>query len=356
MIPSAIDEVEVSLRTIALKEPFITALGRKDATTNAFVRVRLAGGAEGWGEASGSVVMAHQKPARLAAVLRALGRRLRGADAARTGPLAADVWAYAGETPAAAAAFECAALDAFLRLKRVPMDAWFGGALERIETDFTLSAAAPETAAASAARAAREGFRKLKIKVGGGSPAADFRRVVLAEAAAHAELGRRPEILLDGNQGLSERGSLALVERCLKRGLRVTLLEQPLPKDDLKGMARLQRRCPVPLAADESVRSPQDALRVMDLGAADVINVKVAKTGLQASLDIIALARAAGKRLMIGCMQESALGLAHSVRLACGSGAFSFADLDSDHLLVPEQPRGDFRRDGGWLTLGSRTR
>ena len=117
--------------------------------------------------------------------------------------------------------------------------------------------------------------------------------------------------------------------------------------------ALLRRRCSVPLAADESVRSPAEALAVIEADAADVLNVKLAKMGVRMALETIALARAAGKGLMIGCMQESALGLSMSVHLACGMGAFSFADLDSDYLLAEGQPRGFFRRQGPLLLIAS---
>jgi len=116
-------------------------------------------------------------------------------------------------------------------------------------------------------------------------------------------------------------------------------------------MAWLQKRSPAPVAADESVRSPEDALRVIEARAAGVLNIKLAKTGVRGALDIAALARAAGLKLMIGCMQETARGLSPSVHLACGLGAFSYCDLDSDALLGPGQPRGEFRREGPLLHL-----
>jgi len=334
-----------------LKVPFITALGRKDATENVLVRVRLRGGAEGWGEASGSVVMADHRPRRLSACLKRLGEAFRGADCRRLLPLSRDIWTRAGRTPAAAAAFECAVTDALLQALDVPMPAWFGGASRRVETDITLSAASPADTAAAAARAAGEGFRILKVKVGSGGHRTDLARVRAADQKGRRG-AKRPKILLDGNQGLSSAGALRLVGSCLKCGIRVVLLEQPLPADRLEEMAQLQQRCPVPLAADESVRSPADAVRVARTGAAKIINVKVAKTGLQGSLEVIAAARAAGLGLMIGCMQETALGLSAGVALACGTGAFQHLDLDSDHLLVPEgQPEGIFTRKGPFLHL-----
>jgi L-Ala-D/L-Glu epimerase len=350
MNPFQISGGEVRTFTVSLNDPFITALGRKDATTNVSVRVDTRGGASGVGEASSSLAMASHTPRRLTQALSRLLRRFSGADVRRLVPFASGIWRAAGDTPAAAAAFECAALDAMLQTLRMPMHLWFGGALERIESDFTLSAGPPLKSAQAARRAARAGFRKFKVKVGRGGLREDLGRALAADRCGRRR-DRRPELLLDGNQGLDARGALRLVESCLKEGLRVALLEQPLPRTDLRGMARLRRDCPVPIAADESVRSPEDALRVLDMDAADVLNIKVAKSGLRGSLAILALAQAARKDLMIGCMAETAQGLSPSVHLACGTGAFRHVDLDSDVLLGPGQPPGRFRRAGPFLEV-----
>ncbi len=350
MMPCRIRGGDVRILRIPLKNPFITALGRKDSTRNAALRLRLAGGAEGYGEASGSVVNSRQSPRRLAATLRRMLTHFHGRDAAALGPLTQEAWSEFGHTPAAAAAFECAATEAVLAAHGVPMASWFGGSRDRIETDCTLSADTAQRTADAARTAARMGFRVLKVKVGRGGIRADLARVLAADEHGRRR-NSRPKLILDGNQKLTLSGTLRLVERCLKAGAKIVLVEQPLPRTDLKGMARLTMRSPVLVAADESLRSAADALRLAEMNAADVFNVKVAKTGLQESLRIIAVARAAKKKLMIGCMQESARGLSPSVHLACGAGVFDFVDLDSDYLLADVQPRGGFTRDGAVLSL-----
>lgn len=321
----------------ALKRPFVTALGSKTSTRNAALRLRLRGGEEGYGEASGSVVMARHTPAMLSAALRRLLHRFRGRDA--RGVRAGELF-EACALPAAAAAFECALAEAVCAREGTTLAERFGGALDSVETDLTLSALPEAPTREAAAEARKAGFKVLKVKVGGGTPAEDLRR---AQAAAEAG---RAALILDGNQRLGASRALRLAEACLARGVRVLLLEQPLERGREREMARLRRRSPVPIAADESARSAREALEVLDLGAADVINVKVAKTGLAGSLEVVALARAAGARLMIGCMQESARGLAASVHLACGTGAFDWADLDSDLLLSGGPAGGGWRREG----------
>jgi L-alanine-DL-glutamate epimerase-like enolase superfamily enzyme len=131
----------------------------------------------------------------------------------------------------------------------------------------------------------------------------------------------------------------------------VELLEQPVRKDDLAGMAFVARRSPVPVAADESVATPAQAARVLALGAATAINVKLAKSGISRGLEIAAVARAAGVPLMIGCMAETARGLSSSVHLALGTGFFRHVDLDSDVLLVEDAAS---RRAAGWVRRGPR--
>lgn len=225
------------------------------------------------------------------------------------------------------------------------MSDWFGGRLDSLESDITISASQASKALEAAADAALRGYRLFKIKVSG-ELKADLARIrAVGAAAAQAQL------ILDGNQGLSPRMALRLVESCLAEGLAVRLLEQPVRKEDLKGLQFVTRCCPVPVAADESAGTPEQACRIAAEGLASAINIKVAKTGLLPSLRIIAAARTAGLKLMIGCMAETAAGLSASAHLAFGTGAFDFVDLDSDELLREgPKPRG-WLRQGPMLKL-----
>lgn len=326
-----------------LKRPFVTAMGRKTSSPNVGVVVTLSDGSRGYGEASGSLAFAHLAPEKLAAALEKAARWARGKPAQDPGDLAEGVWRLLDGYSPAASAFEAALAAAVADGRGVPLRALYGGALTTLETDITVSAWTDEARIREAAREARaEGFTLYKVKVGGRFED-DLARVRAVRLEA-------PEarVLLDGNQGLSPDGALRLVDACLKGGP-VVLLEQPLPKADLKKMPALARRCPVPIALDESVQTPEDAVRAADLAACGAINVKAAKSGLARSLKIAAVARAAGMKLMIGCMTETAAGLSASVALAMGTGFFEFVDLDSDHLLAPGGRPADFRRDGARL-------
>jgi L-alanine-DL-glutamate epimerase-like enolase superfamily enzyme len=336
---------KVEIVRTPLKRPFVTALGRRTETINVGLTVRLAGGAEGYGEASTSLAMKHLTAPALARIISRLARGAKGRDVRDWKSLSAGAWRTAEAFSPAVAAFECALVSALAAESGVPPCAWFGGSKKSIESDLTLSAwTDDEMTRSAAAEAAADGFRVLKIKVGG-LFADDMARVRAARRGAP-----KARLILDGNQGLTPRGALKLLESVLKEGGRVDLLEQPVGKEDLKGMAFVSKRSSVPVAADESVATPAQAARVLDLGAATAVNVKLAKSGIVRGLEIAAVARAAGVPLMIGCMAETARGLAASVHLALGTGFFRHVDLDSDVLL--EEPAAA-RARAGWRRRGA---
>jgi L-alanine-DL-glutamate epimerase-like enolase superfamily enzyme len=105
-------------------------------------------------------------------------------------------------------------------------------------------------------------------------------------------------------------------------------------------------------AADESCRSLERARRIAETGAADCLNLKLAKSGLLESIRIADYAKKMKLKLMIGCMMESPVGLSVPVHWACGSGDFSFVDLDSFLLLRPTPFQSGFSNRGSRLSVG----
>ena len=73
--------------------------------------------------------------------------------------------------------------------------------------------------------------------------------------------------------------------------------------------------------------------RAVEAGACHGINVKIAKSGIGESLEIVRVARKHGLKLMIGCMTETMVGLSAAIYCASGSAAFDYIDLDGIHFL-----------------------
>ena len=92
--------------------------------------------------------------------------------------------------------------------------------------------------------------------------------------------------------------------------------------------------------ADESVFSPADALKIMQTGAADLVNIKLMKCGgITNALRIAAAAEVYGVECMIGCMLEAKISVNAAVELACAKKIITRIDLDGpvlcseDHIL-----------------------
>lgn len=319
-----------------MRQPFVTALGRKEITRNLLVAVRLSSGMTGYGEASASLAWPADTQAAMTRVLQEAVPQLIGAPIRAHRKLIGRTWQIAGSHPTAAAALECALVDAAARTRETCLWCWYGAKARSISTGLTLSAWKAPRAAGTAEWAARRGFRQFKIKVTGQDVEEDRERV-----AAVAKAAPRAVLLLDGNQGFTPSEAVRFVHLLRKQKIRPRLFEQPVAKEDLEGLIHVQTEGAIPVVADESVRNLRDLRRLLRKGKPYGINIKVAKSGLVGAQELLRAARAAGMARMIGCMAESALGLTHSVALACGTGAFDWIDLDS-HLLVasPECPVG----------------
>lgn len=108
----------------------------------------------------------------------------------------------------------------------------------------------------------------------------------------------------------------------------------------------MAREAGVPIAADESCQSPQDAVRIGQDKLAQVINIKLSKCGVVQALDIAAIARSNGIGLMIGAMVEIRIAIGFSAHFAAGLGGFDWIDLDTSLLLTNDPIEGGFIASG----------
>jgi L-alanine-DL-glutamate epimerase-like enolase superfamily enzyme len=184
------------------------------------------------------------------------------------------------------------------------------------------------------------------MKVGGENKEADTLRVVRLQEELPEAI-----IRLDGNQGFTPKEAEDFLADLVKRGVRLEMVEQPVDKHDLTGLDYVARNSPVPILADEACVTPEDAYRICSTTAVHGVNVKLMKSGLSGALSIIRIAQAANRRLMIGCMIESPVGLSAALALACGTGAFDYVDLDGHVLIDIKEEITEFEAKGPFLTI-----
>lgn len=316
--------------TLPLVAPFVIAARTATEARNVRVRIETEGGHGGDGASAPVGYVTGESVESVLEALHAVLPKFVGMPTDRLGPLLTLANEELADAPAARAGLEMALYDAWARGRDLPLWQHFGGMQDRVTTDLTIPLVAPDEAGALAAAAWKEGFRALKIKVGDPSgPDADLARIEAVVRAAPVRLR------IDANQAFTPEAAVKFAHSLAKIGAAIDLLEQPVAKEDIAGLTYVRERIPYPLFADESARSILEVLRLLQEDAVDGINIKLMKSGLTGALQSIALTKAFGKKLMLGCMLETGLGIAAAAQIAAGTGAFDFLDLDSHRLLKP---------------------
>lgn len=316
---------------------------------NVLLRVELADGICGYGEAAPLPPYNGETQADARAALESLASWLVGREARDWRELGAEFRRRTTvKSGAALCALETALLDAVTRHDGVPLWKYFGGQETRLETDMTVTTGTPDEAAVATRDICRRGIRMIKVKVGGSAgPAHDLARV----SAIH-EVAPDAPLILDGNAGLSRSQASELVRGLKSRKIAPALLEQWLPKQDFDGLRALGEESGWTVAADESVTTPEDAERLAAAKAVHVFNIKLMKEGVGAALGIAEVARRSGVGLMIGGNVESLLAMTMSACFAAGIGGFKFADLDTPLFLASNPFDGGYELNGGIISVG----
>lgn len=317
-----IKQVLIEPINIALSEPFTIAIGTKYNIENALVTLVLDNGIEGYGEASPLEPINGENQATAIATLKSCTDFIAGKDISEYVAISKKLKSVFWAQSTARCALEMALLDAYAKTLNLPLYKFFGGAGNKIETDYTVDIVPPETARKNAAKLAGKGYRILKTKVGKNLSDDINRLLAIKDGAPDCRIS------LDANQGFSPCEAVHFLKELEKNNIRPFLFEQPVIKTDLQGMKYVKDHTSVPIAADESVFTTADAINVIRTGCADVINIKIMKSGIIEALDIAAIARSANVKLMIGSMIETKLGLGCSVHFAAGLGGFDYVDLD----------------------------
>lgn len=331
MEATKIKKVIIEAINIALDEPFTISIGTKYNIENVLITIQLENGIEGYGEASPLEPINGENQSTVLATLNSCKYYLIGMDASEYSIISRHLKSVFWAQATARCAIEMALLDAFTKSLNIPLYKFLGGIENVIETDYTVDIVTLVTAKTNAAKLAQKGYKVLKIKVGK-NLFEDIDRILAIKDGAPG-----CGITLDANQGFSPCDALYFLEELEKKNIRPILFEQPVIKYDLAGMKFVKDNTSIPIAADESVFTSADALNIIRADCADVINIKIMKSGIIEALEIASIVRCANKKLMIGCMLETKLALSCSVHIAAGIGGFSFIDLDP-HINPDEEP------------------
>jgi o-succinylbenzoate synthase len=322
-----IKQIEIYTVSLRYSEPFRIAAGTSSENHNIIVKILTDYDVIGWGESSPSKRVTGETPETVIKTLDRIAPKLIGMCPLGTERGIELMDSVVEGNPAAKAAVDMALHDILGKTAKEPLFRIIGGYRTKVLTDITLSIKSPEEMAKDAAKAVKKGFKALKIKVGI-NPAEDVERIKLIREA----VGDDVQLRVDANQGWTPSRAIVTLNKIAEYDIQFA--EQPVPAEDLQDLVTVRKKSPVPIMADESVHSPEDALRLVRAEAVDFINIKLMKSGgILKARKIAAIAEAAGVPCMIGCMGESEIGIAAGTHLAAAVKNIQYADLDSDILL-----------------------
>ena len=329
-----ITAVRLGQIAVPLRVPFKTALRTVDSVRDVVVEIDTDTGEKGLGEAPPTgVITGDTTGAIIGAIQDHIAGKLIGRDVDEFEDVIQEVQKAVVHNTSAKAAVDMALYDLYGQLYHITVYKLLGGARRTIVTDITISVNPPEQMAEDAVDAVRRGYDTIKVKVGV-NPSLDVERLLAIRRA----VGPDVRIRIDANQAWTPKQAVRILDQMEEQGIGLELVEQPVKAADFDGLKYVTDRSPVPVLADEAVFSPEDALRIMQHHAADMVNIKLMKCGgLTNALRIASAAEIYGVECMLGCMLEAKISVNAAVHLACARDIITKIDLDGP-VLCSEDP------------------
>ena len=332
-----IRDLELSNLDVELTDHFTISQGSVKSVHSLLVSLTLADGTTGYGEITPFQELGGEDRATCVERFHEVKESLIGKSILHIRKHSLSLQEALPDSPAVRCGLEMSMLDTLTRQMNLPLWAYWGGLSDKsLQTDVTIPILSFDRSMELARHWLAKGFRTLKIKVGSNQ---ENELKIISEIN---RIDNQVRFIIDANQGFGENDALAFVREVINQDCHVILFEQPVNRYDLDAMARLTRLLDIPVAADESVFSLEDLQKVLKAGAADVINLKIMKTGIFQALQIASTALSFGLELMIGGMVETRLAMGCSSSIAFGYCPIRYIDLDTPLLMKTDPMLGGY--------------
>jgi L-alanine-DL-glutamate epimerase-like enolase superfamily enzyme len=291
-----ITQVDLFLLVVPLRGSFITSQSTRTHQKSVVIEVRTDTGLTGLGNVDPSPGYSEETPEEIVSCLKdILVPTVVHKDPREIVLRLADMDRQVEGHDHAKAALEMAFYDLSAKKQDVPVYRLLGGPVrDRVPLIGWVGHKSPDESAQEAAQWVSRGFRTVKVKVGK-DVEEDIERVKVIRQV----VGPDVQLRIDANEGYTPELAIKAI-----RGFspyKILYCEQPVARDDWKGMARVRKAVNVPLMADEGIVRPQDILLVAEKKAADIVKVKVMKNGgLYKTSRMIWLAGVLGLRCVLG--------------------------------------------------------
>lgn len=169
----------------------------------------------------------------------------------------------------------------------------------------------------------RSGFKVLKLKIG-----LDVEKDLKRVKEVREAVGKEIIIAVDANQGYSLQEAKYFLDHA--DPFDIFFMEQPVKFSDFYSLRKLKEYSRIPIMADESMKSIEDLRKLAGMNAVSMINLKLMKVGgITKAMQIAREAMSKNIGIMVGCMEESRVGIAAGMHFGLSIKDIGFADLDA---------------------------
>lgn len=329
-----ITDIKIGKLTVPLHVPFTTALRSVNSVEDIVIEIHTDEGLIGYGEAAPNIVVTGDSFYSIVFTIKnVISKFVIGRDLDDFENILKDIQKCCVNNTSAKACVDIALYDLYGKYLNVPIYKMLGSSRDKIETDITISVNSPEEMAKDAIVAIKRGYKTLKVKVG-----IDHDLDILRLEKIRKVVGEKIDIRIDANQAWEAKEAVKLLNLMEEKRLNIEFCEQPTLAYDLASLKYVTENSPIKILADESVFSPRDAIKIMQMKAADMVNIKLMKCGgLYNAQKITSAAEIYGVECMIGCMLEAKISVNAAIHLACAKSIITKIDLDGP-VLCKEDP------------------
>ena len=330
-----ITHIESWHHRIKLSEPYTIAYETIDHCDNVFIKAETDAGIIGWGcAAPDKYITGENAEDVLSSITEIIEPVLLGSRPGRYIYIQEQLKSSLKGKASALAMADMLLYDLIARRAEVPLYQLLGGYRTSIPTSITIGILPVFDTVQKAEDYVKQGFKILKIK-GGNDLENDIEKI----AKIRKVVGNETEIRFDANQGYSVEKAVEFIRRTAE--YRIELLEQPTAQDKEELLGKVSSKVDIPVMADESLKTLRDVFHLTSNDLVDMINIKIMKVGgITEGMHINSVAKSAGVEVMVGCLDESSLGISAGLHFALSRPNIIYADLDG-HLDLINDPFKD---------------
>lgn len=318
-----ISDIKIYPFDIPLKDVFQIATMSISKANNVLVHIITNQGIDGWGEASSFHALVGETQLINFSSAKELKKIFIGKNPLEIASLVQTMDQYLPHNTTIKSAFDMALYDIAAKFADLPLYRFLGGQKRKIETDLTIGICDPDEVGDKALNILSMGFHIIKIKLG-----LDFNDDYNRLKNIRTTVGDNIILRIDANQGWDRIS--ALKNLIAFNEFNIEFCEQPCRTNDIMGTKFVSDKSPIPIMADESLFSINDALILVQQDVAPYFNIKFSKSGgIFNAVKLGYIAEAGARISMIGCMSESKLGITAAAHFGLSNSIIKFFDLDS---------------------------